>query len=161
MVKLIGEGEYNLDALKEIKVTDSYLGLDENVRGCQNKESLDNCKTKHYIETLLQKCGCLPFSIILTRKGYPICSSEKLECMKSININPIECLHPCSGLILSSFTKSVESKDLESLISRKITTYRNYTKWFEFPSGIKGDQSSSCTYNKNFYLLKILSGKIN
>ena len=31
-VKLIGEGEYNLNALKEIKVTESYLGLDQDVK---------------------------------------------------------------------------------------------------------------------------------
>ena len=33
-----GEGEYNLNVLKEIQVTDSYLELDQNTRGCQNKE---------------------------------------------------------------------------------------------------------------------------
>ena len=39
-VTLIGEGEYNINALTEIKVTDSYLGLDEDVRDCQSKESM-------------------------------------------------------------------------------------------------------------------------
>ena len=29
-LKLVGEGEYNINALKEFNVTDSYLGLDEN-----------------------------------------------------------------------------------------------------------------------------------
>ena len=38
-IKLIGEGEYNLDTLKEIEVTESYLGLDQYVRECQEKES--------------------------------------------------------------------------------------------------------------------------
>ena len=32
---LFGEGEYNLNVVKEIKVTESYLGLDENVRECK------------------------------------------------------------------------------------------------------------------------------
>ena len=68
LVKLIGEGEYNLDALKEIKVTDSYLGLDQDVRGCQNEESLNNCKTKHYLKTLLEECDCLPFNIRQSEK---------------------------------------------------------------------------------------------
>ena len=31
-VRLIGEGNYNLNVLKEIDVTDSYLGLDQEVR---------------------------------------------------------------------------------------------------------------------------------
>ena len=46
--KLIGEGEYNLDNLKEIKITDSYLGLDQDVRKCQNEESLFSCTTRQY-----------------------------------------------------------------------------------------------------------------
>ena len=72
----------------------------------------------------------------------PICSADMFECMKSIKVNASGCLHPCSGLILSSFTKSVESKNLESLISREVIAYRNYTKWFRFPSGIKGENVS-------------------
>ena len=44
-VKLIGEGEYNLNALKEIRVTDSYLGLDQDDTQCQDKEPFDNCTT--------------------------------------------------------------------------------------------------------------------
>ena len=62
-VKLIGEGKYNLNIMKDIKVTDSYLGLDMKHRGCQNEEPLDNCTTRHYIDTLLQQCGCLPLRI--------------------------------------------------------------------------------------------------
>ena len=67
-IKLIGEGEYNLNALKEIKATDSYLGLDQNTRECQNVEPLHNCATRHYLENFLQKCGCLPFSIRISKK---------------------------------------------------------------------------------------------
>ena len=60
---MIGEGEYNLNALKEIKVTESYLVMDQEVRKCQNEESYHNCTTKQYINTHLNKCGCLPFSM--------------------------------------------------------------------------------------------------
>ena len=62
-MKLIGEGEYNLNALKEIKVTDDFLGLDQDVRQCQNEEPLTNCTTRHHLKTILEKCGCLPFNI--------------------------------------------------------------------------------------------------
>ena len=79
---------------------------------------------------------------IISKLQEPICSADMFECMKSIKVNASGCLHPCSGLILSSFTKSVESKNLESLISREIIAYRNYTKWFRFPSGIKGENIS-------------------
>ena len=35
---MTGEGEYNLNVLKEIRVTESYLGLDKEFRGCQKEE---------------------------------------------------------------------------------------------------------------------------
>ena len=69
-VELVGEGEYNLNVLKDIKVSDSYLGLDENIRGCQNKEPLYNCTSRFYRNAFLEYCGCLPPNII---------SSEKVE----------------------------------------------------------------------------------
>ena len=65
---LYGEGEYNLNVLKQIKITDSYLGLDQNVRGCQNDISFTDCTTKQYIDTLLDQCGCLPLNIRLNDK---------------------------------------------------------------------------------------------
>ena len=67
-MEFVGEGEYNLNDLKEITVTDSYLGLDENVRGCQNDEPLLNCTTRRHRDALLRDCGCLPFNIGLSDK---------------------------------------------------------------------------------------------
>ena len=64
-VKLIGEGKYNLNALKEIEVTDSYLGLSQEERGCQYSEHLDSCKTRKYIDNLMDNCGCIPLNIQL------------------------------------------------------------------------------------------------
>ena len=57
---LLGEGEYNLNAWKLTKVTDSYLGLDQDVRGCQQFENIVECQTKYKKKYLLQECGCLP-----------------------------------------------------------------------------------------------------
>ena len=67
-MKFTGEGEYNLNALKEIEVTDSFLGLDQDVRECQNEEPFYNCTTRHYIDSLLRDCGCLPFNLRLSEK---------------------------------------------------------------------------------------------
>ena len=74
-VELIGEGEYNLNSLTEIRVTESYLSIDQDTRGCQNKESFFNCTTKKYIETVLTECKCLPVNLrlkdkVLFFKGY-------------------------------------------------------------------------------------------
>ena len=57
----MGEGEYNLNALTAVEITDSYLGLDKNIRKCQNEEPYQNCTSRKYFDTLLGKCGCLPF----------------------------------------------------------------------------------------------------
>ena len=71
--KLDGEGEYNLNALKQIDVTDSYLGLDKHIRRCQNEISFDNCTSEAYIDTFVNQCGCLPFylkisEMVISRK---------------------------------------------------------------------------------------------
>ena len=55
--------EYNLNVVKEIKVTNDFLGLDEQIRKCRNEEPFKDCKTKNYNEIILEQCGCLPFSI--------------------------------------------------------------------------------------------------
>ena len=68
-VVLVGEGEYNLNVVKEIEVTDSYMGLDQGVRGCQNKEPYDDCTTKIYMDTIIGECGCLPFNIRVSNQA--------------------------------------------------------------------------------------------
>ena len=65
---LVGEGEYNVEYLKELKVTDSYLGLDKKTKKCQTEESLHNCTTKQYLKTIYGKCGCLPLTMQLNDK---------------------------------------------------------------------------------------------
>ena len=75
-VKLNGKGEYNLNILKEIKTTDSFHGLDEHVRGCQNDESFV-CTTRQYVDTFLGQCGCLPLSMRLSDKVYLIILNNK------------------------------------------------------------------------------------
>ena len=66
---LIGEGEYNLNMLEEIRVTDSYLGLDQKVRGCQNgKEDYQTCLTNQLIENTRDKCECMPLRTCLQEK---------------------------------------------------------------------------------------------
>ena len=61
--KLVGEGKFNLNVLRETKVTESFLGLDMEDRGCQNDEPVQNCTTKQYIDTVLDKCKCLPLNL--------------------------------------------------------------------------------------------------
>ena len=67
-VNLFGEGQYNLNNIKEISVTDSFLGLNKDTRKCQNIETYDDCKTRLHEEHLRQECGCLPLSLRLSEK---------------------------------------------------------------------------------------------
>ena len=71
-VTLSGEGQYNLNSLKMIGVTESFLGLDEIDIKCQDQVFLDNCTTKYYIETIKKQCKCLPVSINILKKIYHI-----------------------------------------------------------------------------------------
>ena len=67
-LKIYGEGDYNLNVVKEVKVTESFLGLSSDVKGCNMEKTFENCTTKIYIETVKQNCGCLPFNIHLSDK---------------------------------------------------------------------------------------------
>ena len=55
--------EYNLNTVKEISVTDDFVTLDKTIIKCQNEELLQDCKTRKYINTMVEQCKCLPFSI--------------------------------------------------------------------------------------------------
>ena len=61
-LKLSLEKKYYLNVMKEIMVTNSFLTLDKNTRGCQ-EESFDDCITRKYMATLIHKCQCLPFTM--------------------------------------------------------------------------------------------------
>lgn len=66
-LELYLEKKYFLNVIKEITVTDSFLTLDENTRGCQ-EESFDDCTTKKYTNALINKCHCLPFQMRLSQE---------------------------------------------------------------------------------------------
>ena len=59
-----------MNVVKEVRVTDSFLGLEKETRGCQTDESYENCTTNAFVEKSLELCGCLPFNIRQTEKVY-------------------------------------------------------------------------------------------
>ena len=67
-VEIFGEGQYNLLSLKEVVVTDSFMGLNTNERNCQDIETIDECKTRLNVENFRHQCGCLPLSLKLSEK---------------------------------------------------------------------------------------------
>ena len=53
-------------------------------------------------------------------------------------VNSFDCLPKCSGVILSSFSKSASEKDFEHLIPEEIEAHNRYTNWYQLPAGLKG-----------------------
>ena len=64
----------------------------------------------------------------------------------------LECLPPCSGMILTSFSKMESEDNIEQFMPDLVAAYKNYTKWSKFPSAIKGFVYLS----KSFYLINSL-----
>ena len=70
--------KYNLNAVKDIKVTDDFMTLDQ--KGCGD-EAYENCTSRTYVRKVVDKCGCLPFSISFNNSKVTI--SLKILCLKT------------------------------------------------------------------------------
>ena len=149
--------------MKEIVVTASYLGINQDIKNCQNEEPLLNCTTKKYYDAYLNSCGCIPISIRLTGKVFttwydinttqhltnnvnffkePFCSPEGQKCLEEIKVNTSSCLKPCSGLIVTSLSKSEKAKDVETFYPILIKPYNIYKKITRAPTdGLQNENS--------------------
>ena len=68
-----------------------------------------------------------------------MCSPKELECVDSVDVDAPHCLKPCSGLIVTSFSKDDNKKNLDTLV---LTTkaYDKYKKIALHPIGSAGEQ---------------------
>ena len=55
-------GSYVMSDLKKITGTDSFLALPEETKSCQ-VETFKECQTQKYVEDILEKCDCVPWSL--------------------------------------------------------------------------------------------------
>ena len=60
---MLGEGTYAMTLVKEVKATEDYLGLSENTRKCQHKESFQECTSRQYMDAVEKKCNCVPYRL--------------------------------------------------------------------------------------------------
>ena len=60
---MYGEGNYALTDIKEIQVTEEFLGLGQEVTSCQTKEFRADCVSRRYQEQVLASCHCAPLHI--------------------------------------------------------------------------------------------------
>ena len=56
------DGIFGMTALKNMTGTDSFLELSDDIKSCQT-EYFEDCQTKRYKETVLEKCGCVPWAL--------------------------------------------------------------------------------------------------
>ena len=61
---LYGTGSYAISDVKEVKVTEDFLGLQTNIRKCQNKERFEACTTNQFFNEALRLCKCVPYRLI-------------------------------------------------------------------------------------------------
>ena len=62
-IVLQGEGHYALTDIKDIKVTEEFLGLGQEVTSCQTREFRADCVSRRYQEQVLASCHCAPLYI--------------------------------------------------------------------------------------------------
>ena len=70
-IELVGEGDFNMNVVKEVLATDSFLNMDIESRGCQNGEAFTTCATGNFIDSLISNCQCLPFHLRMSNEVNP------------------------------------------------------------------------------------------
>merc|ERR1712126_234912 len=90
------DSSYNLNVITEVTVTASFLSLQENVRNCQEKDSLAGCMSKIYIDDLKDTCKCLPLKLGLQDEA-PMCRPDQMECVAKISLELQSCLKSVLG----------------------------------------------------------------
>ena len=58
-----GEGNYALSDVKEVFVTEDFLGMDDEIKLCQNEGTTEDCWMKNYLRKGFSKCKCLPYEL--------------------------------------------------------------------------------------------------
>ena len=60
-----------------------------------------------------------------------------MNCIDNIKVDTSDCLKPCSGLIVTSFTKTQENRNMDNWLT-VLDDYKVYKKVTTFPSGQMG-----------------------
>ena len=58
-MKLYGEGNYAINDVYEVQVTEDYLGLNH---GCNANQNREECETAKYLENIQSQCNCTPIT---------------------------------------------------------------------------------------------------
>ena len=158
ILEIVGEGEYNLNVVDEVRVTDSFLGLHKDVRGCQTEELFIDCKTQEYKNKVLEYCHCLPLKLktsvdVSTRHVYhhslnyfyqhfdfemikdTACDSEQMECVRNTTLGSSQCQQNCDGLNILSYDKTT-NRNIKSFLGDIKTDYDEYKNMISLPKSL-------------------------
>ena len=87
---LHGEGSYAMSAVKDIRVTEEFLGLDEDSKECRSGETFKECTTREYLHTVNTNCKCVPYGLkhLSSKNQVKIIRSKsgKTEVLFNLNI---------------------------------------------------------------------------
>ena len=143
---LSGEGNYALSVIKEVEVTDDFLGLQLPTRKCQNDEKYEDCTTRVYLQKIQNHCNCVPYQLrnftipnqvilLLLTFSYHFCHLQVIcfgsdnECAKNITIDTTECIKPCEG-IYADVTKYDADKIDDTNYEALLESYHKYKRFF-------------------------------
>ena len=79
---------------------------------------------------------------------------KKLECVNNVIVDTVSCLKPCSGLLVTSFSKSNDNKNLDDLFPF-LKAYNYYKKITPYPSGYYGNHVN-IKYCQSIFLQKYI-----
>jgi len=139
-IVLQGEGNYELTAIKEIKVTKDFLGLGGEVTQCQTKEYRADCQSRRHRQQVLATCGCAPFSMMsYYGQQTRVCSPTELDCVDGLELDTSDCLEKCEGNILDVVKLSTVKSQAE--LEQFLSQYENFknpdSDQLEYPNVMK------------------------
>ena len=155
-IEMYGGGNYKLSAVKEIKGTDIFLNMNEDKKGCQNKETLEECTSRKGLKKILDQCGCIPYKLANFSDPYesPVCKQNEVSCSDKVSVSLGECNVPCEGIFSDVLKEELAKIDENTDDMRDIfKAYENFKNLFHqeitFPIGILGNINRGIF---NFYL---------
>ena len=61
---LSGDGHFSLSGVKEVRVSQEFVGLGQEITSCQTARSRADCLTGDYLARAMETCHCAPLSIL-------------------------------------------------------------------------------------------------
>ena len=142
---MYGGGNYELSAVKEIKVTNDFLSLNNNKKNCQTEESLEECTTKNGLQDIIDKCGCIHYKLanFSNSSEVPVCNQDEVLCFNKLSVSLGECLVPCEGIFADVWKG--ESADIDENTDGMKDIFKAYESFknnlleeISYPFGISG-----------------------